>query len=124
MMNDCRESDRLVVPEKSPNKAGQPVAEGMEGRGLAKGNSPQQNAPRTPSRDGAPSALERIRQAARRDKRQRFTALLHHVYDLSRLRVMVSSGEPWTPASSKKTEVQAGIRDQNLPYFNFEKPLV
>ena len=67
---------------KSPNNAGQPAAEGMEGSGLAKGNLRQQNAPRTPSRDGAPSALERVRQAARRDKKLRFTALLHHVYDI------------------------------------------
>src|SRR6266496_4266273 len=40
---------------------------------------------RTQSRQGMSSALERIRQAARRDKRQRFTALLHHVYDIERL---------------------------------------
>jgi group II intron reverse transcriptase/maturase len=65
---------------KSPNKAGSSVAEGTEGRGLAKGNLRQQNAPRTPSRTGAPSALERVRQAARRDKKMRFTALLHHIY--------------------------------------------
>ncbi|HWW93766.1 MAG TPA: group II intron reverse transcriptase/maturase [Vicinamibacteria bacterium] len=71
---------------KSPNKAGQPVAEGMEGRGLAKGNPRQQNAPRTPSREGALSALERVRQAARRDRKLRFTALLHHIYDLDLLR--------------------------------------
>jgi pimeloyl-ACP methyl ester carboxylesterase len=32
----------------------------MEGSGLAKGNPRQQNAPRTPSRPGAPSALERV----------------------------------------------------------------
>ena len=58
----------------------------MEGRGLAKGNLRQQNAPRTQSRDGAPSALERVRQAAERDKKVRFTALLHHVYNVERLR--------------------------------------
>jgi len=79
-------SDRPVVPEKSPNKPGQPVAEGMEGRGLAKGNLPQQNASRTPSRKDAPSALERVRQAAGRDKKLRFTALLHHIYNLETLR--------------------------------------
>jgi group II intron reverse transcriptase/maturase len=32
------------------------------------------------------SALERVRQAAREDRKQRFTALLHHVYDIERLR--------------------------------------
>ena len=85
-MNEHGKSDRPAVPVKSPNNAGPPVAEGMEGRGLAKGNRRQQNAPRTPSRDGAPSALERVRQAARRDRKLRFTALLHHIYDINRLR--------------------------------------
>jgi len=33
-----------------------------------------------------PNALERIRQAARRDKRMQFTALWHHVYEVERLR--------------------------------------
>src|SRR5438445_771263 len=80
-------SDRPVVPEKSPNKAGQPVAEGMEGKGLAKGNLPQQNASRTPSRKDAPSELERVRQAAKKDKKLRFTALLHHIYNLETLRM-------------------------------------
>src|SRR5512139_895166 len=32
------------------------------------------------------SALERIRQAASRDKKLRFTGLWHHVYEASRLR--------------------------------------
>src|SRR5712692_9575057 len=73
-------------PEKSPNNAGQPAAEGMEGSGLAKGNLPQQNASRTPSRNDAPSVLERVRQAAGKDKKLRFTALLHHIYNLDTLR--------------------------------------
>src|SRR2546425_5022234 len=85
-MNDQGKSDRPAVPMKSPNNAGQPVAEGMEGSGLAKGNLRQQNAPRTPSRDGALSALERVRQAAKRDRKLRFTALLHHIYDITQLR--------------------------------------
>src|ERR1700741_4382545 len=86
MMNGPGKSDRPVVPEKSLNKAGQPAAEGMEGRGLAKGNLHQQNASRTPSRNNAPSALERVRQAAGKDKKLRFTALLHHIYNLETLR--------------------------------------
>src|SRR6202521_4070794 len=87
MTNGPGKSDRPAVPEKSPNKAGQPVAEGMEGRGLAKGNLPQQNASRTPSRKDALSALERVRQAAEKDKKLRFTALLHHIYNLEMLRM-------------------------------------
>jgi RNA-directed DNA polymerase len=86
MMNGPGKSDRPTVPEKSLNNAGQPVAEGMEGSGLAKGNLPQQNASRTPSRNDAPSALERVRQAAAKNKQVRFTALLHHIYDLETLR--------------------------------------
>ena len=87
MMNGRGKSDRPVLPEKSPNKAGQPVAEGMEGRGRAKGNLLQQNASRTPCRTDAPSALERVRQTARRDRKLRFTALLHHIYNLETLRM-------------------------------------
>ena len=86
MMNEHGKSDRPVVPVKSSNKAGQPAAEGMEGRGLAKGNPSQQNVSRTPSRNDAPSALERVRQAAKKDRKLRFTALLHHIYKLDTLR--------------------------------------
>jgi RNA-directed DNA polymerase len=85
--NGDGKSDRPVVPKKAPNKAQEQAAEEPEGRGLAKGNPPEGNALRTQSRIvGAPSALERIGQAARKDKKQRFTALLHHVYDINRLR--------------------------------------
>jgi retron-type reverse transcriptase len=86
-MNEHGKSDRPVVPEKSPNKSGQPRAEEMEGRGLTKGKPFQQNASRTPSRIDAPNALERIRQAARKDKKLQFTALLHHIYNLGTLRM-------------------------------------
>jgi len=86
MTNGRGKSDSSVVPRKPPNKTGGPVAEVVEGRGLAKGNSPQRNVVRTQSRDAMPSALERVRQAATRDRKQRFTTLLHHVYDIGRLR--------------------------------------
>src|SRR5439155_23842219 len=87
MMNEHGKSDRPVVPTKSPNKAGQPATEGMEGRGLTKGNLQQQNVSRTPSRTDTPSALQRVRQAASKDKETRFTALLHHIYNLETLRL-------------------------------------
>jgi RNA-directed DNA polymerase len=86
MMNERGKSDKPIQPEKSPNKVEQSAAEGMEGRGLAEGNSVQQNASRTPSRSGAPSALERVRQAAKGNKEMRFTALYHHIYDPEMLR--------------------------------------
>ena len=88
MTNGHGKSDGPIVPTKSSNKAGQtkPVAERAEGRGSAKGNLQQQNASRTPSREDAHSALERVRQAAKKDRKLRFTALLHHVYSLEALR--------------------------------------
>jgi group II intron reverse transcriptase/maturase len=86
MMHGHGQSDSPVVPGKSPNKTGQLVAEEMEGRGLAKGNSPQRNALRTQGRAGASSALERVREVAERDKKVRFTTLLHHIYNPEHLR--------------------------------------
>jgi group II intron reverse transcriptase/maturase len=85
MMNGRGKSDTRIVPEKLPNNAGEPGAEAAEGRRVTEGNSPERTALRTQGRDGAPRALERVRQAARRNKRQRFTALLHHVYAVDRL---------------------------------------
>ena len=85
-MNDHGKSDRSVVPEKSPNDAGNAAKEAMEGRELAKGNQLEANASRTQRRINAPNALERVRQAAREDRKRRFTALLHHVYAVERLR--------------------------------------
>jgi len=79
-MNGHGKSDRPKVPAKSPNKTGKPAAEGMEGRGLAKGNLRRQNTPRPPSRTSVHSALERVRREARSDKKMRFKTLMHYVY--------------------------------------------
>src|SRR3954453_23690575 len=85
-MNDHRESDSRVVPAKLANKAEESAAELVEGRRLDEGNTGQQNACRTQSRDvSAPSALERVRHVAAKDRDAKFTALLHHV-DVDRLR--------------------------------------
>jgi len=75
-------SDRPVVPTKHANKgaAAAEQAEHVEGRGLTKGKASQQNASGTqcPTHD-APSELTRLREAARRNRKGKFTALLHHV---------------------------------------------
>jgi group II intron reverse transcriptase/maturase len=85
-MDGRGKSDRPIVPGKPPNKDRERAAEAVEGRERAKGKPVGRIALRTQSRAGAPSALERLRQAARKDRKQRFTALLHHVYDVNRLR--------------------------------------
>ena len=85
-MYERGKSDSPVVPAKPPNKPARAGAEAVEERGLAKGNTGQQNALRTQSRDGcAPSALDRVRRVAEQDREARFTALLHHV-SVDRLR--------------------------------------
>ena len=86
MTNGRGKSDSSTVPTKPPNNAVGSAAEVVEGKGLAKGNSPERNAFRTQGREDALSALERVRQAASRDRKQRFTALFHHIYDVERLR--------------------------------------
>ena len=86
MMNDRRKSDRSVVPPTPSNKAAEPAAEMVEGSERTKGNSPDSHDARTQRRNVASAGIERVRQVARKDRKQRFTALLHHVYDIERLR--------------------------------------
>src|SRR5215469_3954780 len=86
MTNEHGKSYKPILPEKSSNKAGTSAAEGAEGRGLAKGNRRQPNAFRTQCRGDVHSALERVREAAKKNKETRFTALFHYVYDSDMLK--------------------------------------
>jgi RNA-directed DNA polymerase len=72
----------------------------MEGRDRTKGNLPERNALRTQGREGVHSALERVRQVAIEERKQRFTALLHDVYDIDRL---------WSAYLVIKRDAAAGI---------------
>jgi RNA-directed DNA polymerase len=73
------ESDGRVLPAKCPNKDGKPSAEGTEERRPTKENTMQTTASQMQSWGNALDGLRRVREAAKRDKRLRFTALLHHV---------------------------------------------
>jgi RNA-directed DNA polymerase len=84
-MDGYGQSDGPVVPANPPNKAARAAAEVGEERGPAKGNTASKTHPGHSAGPGASSALERVREIARRDKEARFTALLHHV-SLGRLR--------------------------------------
>lgn len=93
-MNDREKSDNPILPVKPPNKpeAEANGAEAVEERRLAKGNSDESDVSRTQSRtDDMPNALDRIREAARRDGKQQFTALMHHIHDVDRLRAAYKS---------------------------------
>src|SRR5437899_10366493 len=78
-MHGCRESDVLVVPTKRANKvdANALAAESAEGRRATKGNARQAHSRRTQSRGCESEGVWRVRQAARRDRRSRVTALHH-----------------------------------------------
>jgi len=79
MMHRRGESDSAIVAGKPTNKVERSAAEPVEPRAEAKGNARQQSTDRTQSRGTVSQALERIRQAARQRKKEKFTALLHHI---------------------------------------------
>jgi RNA-directed DNA polymerase len=108
MTHDREKSDRLVVPQKPPNNVGRPAAEAGEGSERAKGNSPESHDGRTQRRVNSSDGIERVRQAARQDRKQRFTALLHHVYDIDRLR---------TAYLALKRDAAAGIDGETWRHY-------
>src|SRR5712691_8242389 len=89
MMDRQEQSDSSVRPTEEvleQSRATGGGGDGGKGRELAKRNSLQSTALRTQGRVRVVRGLERIRQVAKRDKEVRFTALLHHVYDVDMLR--------------------------------------
>ena len=79
MIHEPEKSDSVVVAVKPANKAEQSCAELVEPRTGTKGNANQQSTRRAQDRESVSQALERVRLAARRDKKAKFTSLLHHV---------------------------------------------
>jgi RNA-directed DNA polymerase len=77
--HDREKSDPAIVAGKSTNKDTQLSAESMEPRAGAKGNAIERGMRRTPSRESMSHGLDRVRQAAKEQKGERFTALLHHI---------------------------------------------
>src|SRR5665213_50952 len=79
MMHGRGKSDCAIVAVKPTNKAGRPAAEPVERRAQAKGNADQQSTRRAQDRESVSKALDRIRQAARQRKKEKFTSLFHHI---------------------------------------------
>src|SRR5438876_2699701 len=89
MMDGHEKSDSVIVAVKPANKAVQSaaeqsaaepaVAEPAEPRAETKGNAGQQSTCRAQSRVSVSQALERIRKVAKERKKERFTALFHHI---------------------------------------------
>ena len=79
MINGRGKSDRGIGAVKPANKAAPTAAELVEQRTGAKGNARQQSTCRAQDRESVSQALERIRQAARQRKKERFTSLTKHI---------------------------------------------
>jgi RNA-directed DNA polymerase len=79
MMHGREKSDSAVVAAKSPNGAGVSAEEGVERRAEAEGNAGQDRTHRAQDRESVSQGLDRVRHVARTRKKERFTALLHHV---------------------------------------------
>jgi RNA-directed DNA polymerase len=89
MMNGLEKSDSVIVAVKPANKVARPAAEQsmaepaaaelVEPRAGTKGNAGQQSMCRAQSRISVSQALERIRKVARERKKEKFTALFHHI---------------------------------------------
>lgn len=88
-MNEHGKSDSPIVPKKYANKAGpnSTTAEHMEGRGLTEGNEAQQNTLQTQGWESVKNALSLVHRRAKEDKTIRFTALMHHIYNINTLAV-------------------------------------
>jgi hypothetical protein len=78
-MHGHEKSDPVIVARKPTNKAGRPAAEPVERRAGAEGNAGQQRTRRAQDRESVSQALDRVRGAARQRKKERFTALFHHL---------------------------------------------
>jgi RNA-directed DNA polymerase len=85
MMHDTEKSDDPIVAVKPANAAGRPDGEWAERRGKAKRNADETAMLRAQDRAGMSQGLDRVRQAARDRKEERFTSLLHHI-DVAALR--------------------------------------
>src|SRR6202030_2628824 len=79
MMHGCEKSDPAIVAGKPTNKVASATAEPVEPRAGAERNAGHQSTHRTQGREWVSHALDRVRQAARQRKKEKFTALLHHV---------------------------------------------
>src|SRR6058998_3271703 len=79
MMHGPEKSDSAVVAKKPANKAVSAAAEWVERRAGTEGNADPPRTQRTQRRSSVSPGLDRVRIAARQRKKEKFTALLHHV---------------------------------------------
>src|SRR5438552_13726418 len=115
-MHESKKSDPAVVAVKPTNKAGGSwAAEPVEPRAGAEGNVGQQSTHRTQIRARVSQALERVREAAKARKKERFTALLHHIdLDLLRLSFYALKRNAAPGADGSNTRGGSRVREWRL----------
>jgi RNA-directed DNA polymerase len=79
MMHEGEKSDPAIGAVKPANKAASAAAEPVEQRAGTEGNAGEQSTHRAQERASVSQALERIRQAVKERKTEKFTSLLHHI---------------------------------------------
>ena len=79
MMKSLEKSDSAIVAVKQANKGRQRSAEPVEPRAGANGNSESRSMSRAQKRGIMSHGADRIRQAAKRNPKERLVALLHHI---------------------------------------------
>ena len=115
MTHGREKSDPSIVATKLANKTGQPVAETVERREGAEGNTGGQHMRRTQSRESVSQGLDRVRKATQQKKKERFTALLHYVTvdrladAFSSLKREAAPGVDGTTWQSYKQDLEANL---------------
>jgi group II intron reverse transcriptase/maturase len=118
MMHDREKSDAAIVAAKLTNNAGAciaAVAESVEPRAATKRNAEEQSTHRTLGRACVSQALRRVRQAARQRKKEKFTALQHHIsIDLLRVAFLALKRNAAPGVDDLTWRTYAQDLDQNL----------
>ena len=120
-MNGQEKSGPAIVAGKPTNEAERSGSEPVEPRAGAEGNADQPSTRRTQDRENVTEGLDRVRQAARQRKKERFTALLHHVnpdrlrtafYALKRKAAPGVDGMTWTDYEAELEPRLAALHDR------------
>jgi RNA-directed DNA polymerase len=115
MMHDRGKSDSAIVAAKPTNKAERSAAEPVEPRAGTKRNAGEQSTHRTQGRARVIQALARVRKAAQQRKKEKFTALFHHLsVDLLREAFLVLKRDAAPGMDGLTWQAYAADRERNL----------
>ena len=115
MMHDRGKSDSAIVAVKPTNNAGEPAAEPVEPRAGTKRNAGEQSTHRTQGRTRVTQALARVRKAAQQRRKEKFTALFHHLsVDLLREAFLVLKRDAAPGMDGLTWQVYAADLERNL----------